>query len=215
MIRPCPNQAAVGDRAETIIVLAREQLAGPIKSRLQPAFTARQASRLAAAALDDTLGVVRRAPVLRRILAWEGNPGDRGRGFEVVDQGDGESDDRLCRALDSALTDNPGPTMVIATGTPQVTQELLLTSWDGADAVIGLTENGGYWTIGLRRGPAADVFASVPMSADRTGAAQLARLLDLGYAVKCCRRYVMSGRPMTRQFWQISIRNWSSLGCTG
>lgn len=172
------------DRAETIIVLAKEPLPGRAKTRLQPAFTPEQASGLAAAALDDTLEVVRRTPVRRRILAWEGNPMDWGRGFEVMNQGDGDLGDRLARALDSGLADKPGPTMVIAMDTPQVTPELLQTSWDGADAVIGLTEDGGYWTIGLRRGPAADVFTSVPMSTDRTGAAQLARLLDLGYTVK-------------------------------
>jgi len=175
---------AAADRAQTIIVMAKEPLPGRVKTRLQSVFTPGQASRLAAAALDDTLEAVRRTPVRRRILAWEGNPAGRGDGFEVVDQGGGGLGDRLGRVLDRALADSPGPTMVIAMDTPQVTRELLQTSWDGADAVIGLTEDGGYWTIGLRRGPAAEVFAAVPMSTDRTGAAQLARLLDLGYTVK-------------------------------
>ena len=34
--------------------------------------------------------------------------------------------------------------------TPQVTPELLESDWDGADAVLGLSEDGGFWAIGLR-----------------------------------------------------------------
>jgi glycosyltransferase A (GT-A) superfamily protein (DUF2064 family) len=175
----------ITDRAETIIVLAKEPLPGRAKTRLHSAFSPGQASALAAAALEDTLGVVRAMSVRRRILAWEGNPGDWGHGFEVVDQGPGSLADRLGRVFDHALTGAPEtPTLLIAMDTPQVTRELLSTSWDGADAVIGLTEDGGYWGIGLRHGPAAGVFDSIPMSTDRTGAAQVARLLDLGYRIK-------------------------------
>jgi uncharacterized protein len=49
----------------------------------------------------------------------------------------------------------------------------------GIDAVLGPARDGGYWTIGLRR-PDARVFAGVPMSTERTGAAQLGRLTALG-----------------------------------
>lgn len=172
------------NRAETIIVLAKEPLPGRAKTRLQSAFTPAQASRLAAAALTDTLEVVRRTPVDRRILAWEGNAAAWRHGFEVIDQGGGDLGERLGRAFDRTLADGASATLLIAMDTPQVTRRLLQTSWDGADAVIGLTDDGGYWAIGLRRGPAAPVFTSVPMSTERTGAAQVARLLDLGYTVK-------------------------------
>ena len=51
-------------------------------------------------------------------------------------------------------------------------------------AVIGFTEDGGYWLLGLPadRDPVA-VFDGVPMSTSLTGAAQHQRLVEIGYRV--------------------------------
>ena len=68
--------------------------------------------------------------------------------------------------------------------TPQVTAALLDSDWEGADAVLGLSEDGGFWAIGLRSGDPRSIFAGIPMSTDRTGAAQLARLAALGLSVR-------------------------------
>ena len=58
----------------------------------------------------------------------------------------------------------------------------LLADWHGADAVLGLSEDGGYWAIGLRR-YLPGLFDGVPMSTDDTGAAQLERLVSQGLSV--------------------------------
>jgi glycosyltransferase A (GT-A) superfamily protein (DUF2064 family) len=50
------------------------------------------------------------------------------------------------------------------------------------DAVLGPAPDGGYWTIGLRD-PDPSVFEGVPMSSDRTCAAQRRRLAELGVRV--------------------------------
>ncbi len=171
-------------RARTIVVLAKEPRPGRVKTRLHSAFTAGQAAELAAAALADTLDAVRRADVRRRVLAWTGDPTGWADGFEVIDQGGGDLSDRLAHVFDTVLGADDEPTLLIAMDTPQVTSALLQMPWDGADAVIGLTDDGGYWGIGLRRRPSASVFSDIPMSTDRTGAAQLARLLELGHRVK-------------------------------
>jgi SAM-dependent methyltransferase len=68
--------------------------------------------------------------------------------------------------------------------TPQVTPAQLDVDWEGADAVLGLSEDGGFWAIGLREVEPAAVFDQIPMSTARTGAAQLARLIDLGLSVR-------------------------------
>ena len=79
----------------------------------------------------------------------------------------------------------PGePVLLVGMDTPQVPIELLDRSWNGADAVLGLSEDGGFWAIGLRSGDPAAVFAGIPMSTNRTGAAQLARLTSLGLSVE-------------------------------
>ncbi len=68
--------------------------------------------------------------------------------------------------------------------TPQVTAELLDSDWDCADAVLGLCDDGGFWAIGLRGVDPETVFSGIPMSTDRTGGAQLARLGALGLSIR-------------------------------
>ena len=173
------------DRATTVIVLAKEPLPGKAKTRLQTRFSAAAAAALAEAALSDTLTVLRSSSVPRRILAWAGNPSRWGNGLEVIEQGPGDLGQRLAHVFDAVLTPTSDrPTLLIAMDTPQVTAADLEVSWDGADAVLGLAADGGYWAIGLRSGPAGPIFEGIEMSTERTGAAQLARLLELGLRVK-------------------------------
>jgi glycosyltransferase A (GT-A) superfamily protein (DUF2064 family) len=76
------------------------------------------------------------------------------------------------------------PALLIGMDTPQVTAELLDSDWEGADAVLGPSEDGGFWAIGLRCGHPSGLFDAIPMSTSRTGAAQLARLVNSGLSVK-------------------------------
>lgn len=187
MIRPLPPHrgAAMTDRARSVVVMAKTPAPGQSKTRLQEQFSPDQAAALAAAALSDTLHAVRETAVGRRILAWEGDRRNCPADFTVIDQGRGGLAQRLGHVLTTALTPHhEQPVLLIAMDTPQVTPQMLMSTWDGADAVLGLTEDGGFWTIGLRHGPAEPVLGNIPMSTDHTGTAQLERLYDLGYTVK-------------------------------
>jgi SAM-dependent methyltransferase len=72
--------------------------------------------------------------------------------------------------------------LLVGMDTPQLTRELLSVDWGEHDAVLGLTEDGGYWCLGLRE-PDRRVLVGVPMSTDHTGMDQLTRLRLLGYKV--------------------------------
>jgi glycosyltransferase A (GT-A) superfamily protein (DUF2064 family) len=175
----------MSDHAGTIIVLAKEPVPGRVKTRLQPVFSASEAAVLAAAAIDDTRAAVRQCSATRRILAWEGDPTSWQDGFEVFRQPPGVLNVRLAAALAAALampTDEPA--LLIGMDTPQVSAQLLDTDWEGADAVLGLSDDGGFWAIGLRHGHPPGLFDGIPMSTSRTGSAQLARLFDAGLSVK-------------------------------
>ena len=173
-----------------MIVLAKEPVPGRVKTRLSPGFTAGQAAQLAAASLADTLAAVRGSAAPHRVLAWDGDPAGWRAGFAVVRQPPGDLGGRL----DAAFADTFDQVMpegrpddgalLIGMDTPQVLPELLDVGWDGADALLGLSEDGGFWAIGLRRDRPAGVFRGVPMSTPRTGAAQLARLIELGLTVR-------------------------------
>jgi len=170
------------DRAVTLALITKAPQPGRSKTRLCPPCTPAEAAELARSALEDTLAAMATAPVAgRRVVVLDGTPGSwLPSGFDIVTQRDGGLGQRLGAAFDAV----GGPTIMLAMDTPQVTPALLAGAArtldrPGTDAVLGLTDDGGYWIIGLRR-PDPGVFEGVPMSSPRTGEAQLARLRDLG-----------------------------------
>ena len=162
-----------------VLVMAKSPVPGRVKTRLCPPCTPEEAAALAAAALADTLDAVADCGADRRIIALDGAPGPwLPSGFEVVPQVDGGFDRRLAAAWAAA----GGPGVQIGMDTPQVTAGLLdeaLSALDTTSAALGFAADGGWWAIGLRRADVR-VFHDIPMSTSATGAAQLARLADLG-----------------------------------
>jgi len=167
-----------------IIVMAKEPVPGRVKTRLCPPCTPEEAATLARALLVDTLAAVADAPAAWQTVALDGQRGDwLPDGFGVVIQRGGGLDERLAAAFADAGT----PSVVIAADTPQVTPELLglalaTLGEPGVDAVLGPTEDAGYWVIGLRR-PDPRAVVGVPMSSPLTLAAQRDRLVGLGLQV--------------------------------
>ena len=189
----------------TILVMAKAPVPGRVKTRLTPAFSPEEASALAQAALCDTLDVVSAAPAARRVLVLEGEPGPwLPTGFDVSPQADGGLDERIA----AALAASSGPVLLIGMDTPQLTVRHLTVSFDDHDAWLGPAVDGGFWALGLAR-PDPDLVRGVPMSLDRTGAAQLNRLLVAGLRVgllprlrdvdtPACAAAVSAGAPHTR-----------------
>ena len=165
--------------------MAKAPVAGEVKTRLMPAFSARDAALIAHAALADTLDAVRACGASRRIVAMAGHPipFETCTGCEVVPQQGATFNERLAAAWSEA----GAPGLQIGMDTPQVTaadlDAALAQLRDGRnDAVLGLAQDGGWWAIGFRT-PAPDAFAAVSMSAPDTGEQQLRRLQDLGLRV--------------------------------
>jgi len=170
-----------------IVVIAKEPLPGRVKTRLCPPCTPNEAAAIAAAALSDTLATVAATVATRRVVALDGTAGPWiPDAFEVIDQRSGDLADRLHGAFEDCFEVSDEPVMLIGMDTPQVSVEVLAEAaraFDtGADAVIGLAPDGGYWLVALRHlHPQA--FVGVPMSADDTGALQIERLRECGYRV--------------------------------
>ncbi|MBO9555142.1 TIGR04282 family arsenosugar biosynthesis glycosyltransferase [Cellulomonas sp.] len=171
--------------ARTLVVLAKEPIPGRVKTRLHSAFRPEEAAALARAALEDTVAALAAEPAHHRVAVLDGAPGDwLPRGFDVVPQPSGGLGERLSAAF-AAVLDRPGrsPALLVGMDTPQLAAHLGSVDFRGADAVLGLTDDGGYWAIGLRTANPR-VFDGIPMSTPQTGAAQLARLHDLGLSVR-------------------------------
>ena len=168
-----------------MIVIAKTPEVGRVKTRLCPPLSFEQACDVAWACLLDTLDTVVSVPAARHLLVLDGEPGPWIPDiYEVIPQrGEG-----LAERLAAAFSDVADAGIVIAMDTPQVTVEQLsvgLTALaDGADAVLGLAYDGGYWVIGLRRGvDVTAVFENVPMSTSQTGTAQRQQLERLGLRI--------------------------------
>jgi len=161
--------------------MAKAPVPGRVKTRLCPPLDAEQAAALAEAALADTLQAVARTPAARRVVVLEGAPGSwLPAGFEILAQRGASLGERLS----NAVRDIGEPLLLLGMDTPQVTRAQLRAALDAlarpdTDAVIGPTEDGGYWTAGLAA-PDPAAFDGVPMSTAATAARQRARLEELG-----------------------------------
>jgi uncharacterized protein len=167
------------------MVICKQPVAGRVKTRMCPPLTHDEAADLAAAAVRDTFAVGDAWAPARRVAVFEGSNTDWiPAGWEHVPQRTGGLDVRLADAFEDVMRDDR-PSVLVAMDTPQITVAQL-TSAAGAlhehDAVIGLTDDGGYWLIGLRH-PNRGVFEGVPMSVDTTGAAQVERIQSLGLSL--------------------------------
>jgi glycosyltransferase A (GT-A) superfamily protein (DUF2064 family) len=168
---------------QTMLVIAKKPIPGRVKTRLIGHCTAEEAAELAYCALLDTLSELREFPCKERVILLDGTAGDwLPTGWRVIDQVKGGLDERLSAGFD-AIPD--GPALLVGMDTPQLRAGQLDFDPDRYDACLGLATDGGFWTIGFadpRR--ARSCIQDVPMSTDRTGAEQLARLRAAGLSVQ-------------------------------
>jgi rSAM/selenodomain-associated transferase 1 len=180
-----------------IAVIAKEPLAGRVKTRLCPPFSPAQAAELAEASLRDTLQAVRATPATRHVLVLEGRPGPwLPTGFDVLPQRGDDLGSRLAAAFEDCTATCGEPVVLVGMDTPQLTSAMvvdagrLLTAGvvDPASkrAVIGPAEDGGYWLVALSHAD-PHVFDGVSMSASTTGAEQIAQLHRRGFDVRLTR----------------------------
>jgi uncharacterized protein len=164
-----------GSLRTQVLVITKAPVPGRSKTRLTPPCSPEQAAGIAAAAVADTLDAVRAAPVARRVVALDGEPGTLDLdGFTVVPQVDGDLGTRLAAAFANAMAGTAPPTLLIGMDTPQVTSDLLVRCAERLEfggpgtAVLGTAPDGGWWALGLHSADGAAVLADVPMSRDDT-----------------------------------------------
>jgi rSAM/selenodomain-associated transferase 1 len=184
-----------------VLVLAKAPVAGRAKTRLCPPASPAGAARIAAAALLDTIDMVRAVaaePEVRVVVALTGHLAAAQRrsevraalrGLTVLRQRGSDLGHRIAAAhADTAALAPGGPVLQISTDTPQLTAARLA---DGiaalaapeVDAVLGPAADGGWWALGLRRPEAAAAIAGVPMSRPDTGAFTRAALQAAGLRI--------------------------------
>jgi glycosyltransferase A (GT-A) superfamily protein (DUF2064 family) len=170
-----------------IVVIADEPRPERMDGRLSPPWTLGEAAAIRGASLSDTLDTVAATPASRRIVALDGAPGAwLPQGFDVVAQRSGSLGNLLFGAFEDCFHVADEPVILIGMDTPQVTADQLMHAQllldSRADAVMGLTPEGGTWLIALRH-LHPDAFTHVPATGVDQGPVQLERLRSCGYQV--------------------------------
>lgn len=164
--RPLPK-----DGSERLCVFTRFPVAGETKTRMIPALGPEGAASLQREMTAHTLQTARRATAQAgrltevhftgadelRLREWLGPDVD------YVAQADGDLGARMFFAVHRGLEANADRVVVIGTDCPNLSEEHVRQAFallHTHDAVIGPTEDGGYYLIGLRK-PVPDLFVDV------------------------------------------------------
>jgi uncharacterized protein len=178
-----------------LLVLAKAPVPGQVKTRMCPPASLVQAAQLAAAAFRDTLDAVLAVPRVTPVVALTGDLTraidaaaliEQLRATTVLPQRGRTLGQRIVASIvDAAATVGPWPLLQIGMDTPQIDAALLshcldLLAGDAVDAALGMSTDGGWWTLGVCRPELADLIADIPTSRPDTGARTMAALRATG-----------------------------------
>lgn len=167
-------------------MFAKPPVRGQVKTRLIPLLGSSAAAELAKAFLQDTWASVSSIPWAKPVLAsTEQGIQDFLRGpIEIWLQGEGDLGARLETISRRALRDHPH-VIAIGADSPGLPAKYLQQAREAlqhADAVIGPSEDGGFYLLGLRACPAG-LLSGIPWSAPTTCLGTIAKLQSAGLTV--------------------------------
>ena len=158
-----------------LVIMAKQPVAGKVKTRLIPDYSEREAARIATILLRETVAlsvkywpgpvVLSIAPDCQHELVSELC---EMYSLTCRAQCEGDLGTRMQYELDAAINDQ-GCGIVIGTDVPQVLNEVLPQAWQALqqnDVVIGPSEDGGYYLIGITR-LFEGLFQDIPWSTDQ------------------------------------------------
>src|SRR5579872_95200 len=204
-------------RRMTVIVFAREPIAGRTKTRLIPAVGKDNAAALADAFNRDTLAKAKRLAPAELVIAGSAPGGaKRSRYFKnlsqefdawVVEQGSGHLGARMAGAMRPFT--NAGGALLMGTDTASLPQRLLTKSADLFERhplVIAPTLDGGYYLVAMR-GKLPDIFKPMGWGGSDVLAKTLARLREMEEPYCLAPWWYDVDRPIDLQFLISHLKN--------
>lgn len=175
---------------DTLLVVAKQPAPGQTKTRLCPPLTSVQAAELYDCFLRDTLAAMRQIPDVQRLIAFlpEGAKDYFNRlapDMELVCQRGITLGERLDNLLTDALDNGSRRAVVVDSDSPTLPVTYLSLAFEQlaeADVVLGPTQDGGYYLIGLKQ-PQPHLLRQVEMSTPHVLADTLALAKTTGLAV--------------------------------
>ena len=170
-----------------LCIFAKPPVPGKVKTRLIPEVNSEQAAQLAAAFLEDVTDTCRLIAHTKTIIATDGDWSknlEPPPGIERWQQGGGDLGNRMERILEKALESAP---LAIAIGAdvPFISSQIIqnaIKNLEQSDAVLGPSEDGGYYLLGLRQ-YRPGMLENLPWSQPHTRQATQERLESLGLTV--------------------------------
>lgn len=170
----------------SLIVFAKAPVPGKVKTRLCPPLTGEQAARLYTAFAEDVLAGARAASAAVSV-AYEPHPlypdlswlQDAPSWFP---QKKGDLGARMAAAFQTAFHAGSSKVVIIGSDCPDLDPDILQDAFlrlNGADAVLGPAEDGGYYLIGLNA-PMPGLFTKMEWSIPNVLARTLERLMRRG-----------------------------------
>ncbi len=162
---------------------------GIVKTRLRPFLSDDQCAELSECFLADTVAKALR--VTPNVIVAYSAIGDGSAIFDLlpdsticIGQHGTDLGERLVNAIDFAESNGCGPIIVIVTDSPTMPPELLETALlrieePATELILGSTEDGGYYLIGVKQN-IPRIFQEIPWSSDRVYRATLQRANEAG-----------------------------------
>ena len=177
--------------AAGVALFAKAPLAGRVKTRLSPTLSPEEAAEVAGACLADTLERLTRRRDLTLTLFLDGEADEAllglatRLGVPIRPQAEGSLGARLRVALGGLL--EAGHVGVIAVGSdsptlPPTRVAAAAAALRAHDAVLGPTEDGGYYLIGVSR-PAWALFEGIPWGTSGVARATRDRAAEAGISL--------------------------------
>jgi len=181
-------------RPPAVAVMAKVPGATPVKSRLHGALTPERATALYRCFLLDRLDALAAVPDVAPVIAFS-PPEARARmaalappGFRLLAQEGDDLGARLARLFARLLADGHHGALAVDSDSPTLPMAYVAEAASAlvraeADVVIGPSDDGGYYLIGVRT-PQPRLFDAVPWSTPETRAATVSRARQLGLSVR-------------------------------
>lgn len=177
-----------------LVVVAKAPVAGEVKTRLVPHFTAAEAADLFRCFLQDRIKEMSRLKGIDLAVAF--TPADAkttfagmaGNGFQLFAQEGENLGQRLSNIFIDQLALGYDAVSIIDSDTPDLPAAIVEQSFQilvsgEADAVYGPCDDGGYYLVGMRR-PHPELFADIPWSTRSVLKITLERAHALGIKTK-------------------------------
>ena len=167
-----------------LAVVAKQPVAGKVKTRLTPRLHPRQARALCRVALQESLVRFAAGPAAL-VLCCAGRRAWFARvfpGMPLLPQGRGGLGARRARVTTALFAAGAGPVAVAGADTPDLPLPMIgaaFAALDSADVAVIACRDGGYALLALRR-PAPGLFAGIPWSTAEVLAATRQRAAELG-----------------------------------